>query len=71
MMTLRELALAYVGTSRSLIGEFSGCMSKDVRDLWDEVEREVNPLLVQFYTEPLTKLEVMGDYHYAEEETEP
>lgn len=67
-MTLRELALAYVGASRSLIGEFSGNMRKDYIDLWRHVEKEVNPLLVGMYAEPLTKVEVMQDYCEEDEE---
>jgi len=67
-MTLRELALAYVGASRSLIGEFSGDINGDLFDLWQQVEAEVNPLLIQFYAEPLTRLDVMPNYCEEEEE---
>lgn len=69
--TLRDVVVAYLGARRSLIYEFSGDISREVRDLGEAAMRDLSPMMIAAGMEPLTLEEAGGPFYDEDDYPEP
>lgn len=67
IQTLTDLARSWFEARRSMVHEFGGSISDGLRELRDEAETKVNPLLVAHGAEPLN-LDALLAHDFLDEE---